>query len=91
MKSTRLSVMFAIVVLILVGMTTRLRTVREAQGLSLRELARRTGLDVAYLSRVERSRQSPSVRSLILISHELGLRDTVNALKRLTEDDGRGD
>lgn len=41
-----------------------LRSRREALGLSLRNLAHRVGVDVAYLSRVERDRVAPSERLL---------------------------
>lgn len=41
-----------------------LRASRVALGLSLRALAHRVGVDVAYLSRVERDRVSPSARLL---------------------------
>jgi transcriptional regulator with XRE-family HTH domain len=42
----------------------RLRTLRQARRLTQRELARRTGLAVPFLSRVENDRAEPSVRTL---------------------------
>jgi transcriptional regulator with XRE-family HTH domain len=42
----------------------RLRTARERRGLTLRELARRTGLSPSFLSQVERDLVSPSLASL---------------------------
>ena len=43
---------------------TRLRTVREASGLSQRELASRAGLTNGAISLIEKNRSSPSVSSL---------------------------
>ena len=48
-----------------------LRASRKALGLSLRALARRVGVDVAYLSRVERDRVSPSARLLSKLADAL--------------------
>lgn len=50
-----------------------LRTVREARGLSLREVARRAGIDPAHLSRIERGLVSPSVAVLKRLADVLGL------------------
>lgn len=55
---------------------------REAQGKSLRELAKRTGYDKAYISRVERGLQRPTVDFLRTIGRELGLRDLVDVIER---------
>jgi len=43
---------------------TRLRAVREAAGLSQRELARRAGVTNGTISLIEQNRNSPSVASL---------------------------
>lgn len=53
----------------------RLRAVREAQGRSLRSVAREAGLDPGQLSRIERGEQRASVDQLISIGRVLGLRD----------------
>jgi transcriptional regulator with XRE-family HTH domain len=53
----------------------RLRAVREAQGRSLRAVAREAGLDPGQLSRIERGEQRASVDQLISIGRVLGLRD----------------
>ena len=66
----------------LVQSTPPLRTVREANGLSLRELARRTEIDVAHLSRVERGQAVLSVRSLARVAEELGLRELTRLLSQ---------
>jgi transcriptional regulator with XRE-family HTH domain len=58
----------------------RLRTVREAQDLSLREAARRSGIDAAQLSRVERGESGLSINSLHALARVLGLRDLARVL-----------
>ena len=62
-----------------------LRTVREAQGLSLREAARRADLSPAHLSRVERGQGALSIEALARLANVLGLRD----LSRLLGQYGR--
>jgi DNA-binding transcriptional MerR regulator/quercetin dioxygenase-like cupin family protein len=49
----------------------RLRDLRIRKGLSLRELAGRTGLSSSYISSIERSLSSPSVASMSKIAAEL--------------------
>jgi transcriptional regulator with XRE-family HTH domain len=51
----------------------RLRQAREALGLSLRGLARRTGFSASFLSQVELGQASPSLGSLERIVAALGL------------------
>jgi len=51
----------------------RLRHAREANRMSLGEVAARSGVTKSFLSRVERDRTSPSVASLIGICDALGL------------------
>jgi transcriptional regulator with XRE-family HTH domain len=46
-------------------------TIRRRKGLTLAELAERTGFDKGYLSRVERGQKSPSISALIKISEAL--------------------
>ena len=58
----------------------RLRAVREAQGRSLRSVAREAGVDPSYLSRVERGLRRPSVPFLQAVGRALGLRNLVGAL-----------
>lgn len=55
--------------------TPPLRAIRQARGISLRKLARITGLDPAHLSRVERGRSGLSVRSLHTVADALGLKE----------------
>jgi transcriptional regulator with XRE-family HTH domain len=50
-----------------------LREVREAQGLSVRETARRAGLDPTHLSKVERGQAKLSIESLARLAAVLGL------------------
>ncbi len=50
-----------------------LRTVREAQGLGLREAAEKAGIDPAHLSRVERGRAALSVDALARLAKVLEL------------------
>jgi transcriptional regulator with XRE-family HTH domain len=63
----------------------RLRSVRLAQGKTLRSVARRAKVDPAHLSRIERGTASPSLSTLVAICRELGLRNVVDALKGLEE------
>jgi transcriptional regulator with XRE-family HTH domain len=58
----------------------RLKAVREAHGLTAGELSRLTGIDRAYLSRVENGRQRPSVEFLARVGKELGLRQLLAAI-----------
>lgn len=51
----------------------RLRSVREGAGLSQTELGRRTGIDQAVLSRLERGKHRPRVDTLRRIANALGL------------------
>lgn len=58
----------------------RLQVAREISGKSLRQVASEAGWDDAYISRVERGLQRPSVDFLIAIGRVLGIED----LKRLS-------
>ena len=51
----------------------RLRVLRKAGGLSLQQVAGRTGLSIGYLSQVERGVSSASVRALAIIAEGLGV------------------
>jgi transcriptional regulator with XRE-family HTH domain len=64
-----------------------LRAVREAQGLGLREAARRSGIDPAQLSRVERGESGLSVASLHALARVLGLRDLARLLAPYADGD----
>jgi transcriptional regulator with XRE-family HTH domain len=57
-----------------------LRAVRVAQGLTLREAARRAGVDPAHLSRVERGERQLSVESLGRLARVLGLLELARLL-----------
>lgn len=50
----------------------RLRQVRMARGISLRELARRIGVSASFVSQVERGKSNPSVGTLYAFVAELG-------------------
>lgn len=52
----------------------RLREQRKRLGLTLDEVARRTGLTKGFISEVERNRASPSVASLLAICDVLGIK-----------------
>jgi transcriptional regulator with XRE-family HTH domain len=70
---------------------------REQRGLSLRELARQTGISPSFLSRIEHDRRCPSKLVMIRLADLLGVpvkslqqRSVTTALdefKRLTEQD----
>jgi transcriptional regulator with XRE-family HTH domain len=63
-----------------------LRAVREAQGYSLREVARRANVDAAQLSRVERGLESLSVDALARVADVLGLRELNRLLSQYTRE-----
>jgi len=50
------------------------RNARKSQDLTLKQLARRTGLSVSLLSQIERGESSASISSLYKIAHALALR-----------------
>ncbi|MEB3031013.1 helix-turn-helix domain-containing protein [[Mycobacterium] nativiensis] len=52
-------------------MTELLRTVRKQRGLTLEGLAERTGLTKSYLSKIERSRSTPSIAVAIKVAQAL--------------------
>jgi transcriptional regulator with XRE-family HTH domain len=62
----------------------RVRTLREAMGLSLRDLAERSGVSAPMLSQVERGEASPTLAVAARIASGLDL--TLSQLLRLDED-----
>src|SRR4051812_23777145 len=62
----------------------RIRALREASGLSLRDLAERSGVSAPMLSQVERGETSPTLQVAGRIAHGLDLR--LSQLLRLDED-----
>jgi len=52
----------------------RLRELREAAGLSLADVAGRTGMDKGYVSRLETGRGNPTVGTLARYAQALGVR-----------------
>src|ERR1700744_1597678 len=62
---------------------TRVRTLREAMDLSLRDLAERSGVSAPMLSQVERGETSPTLHVATRIAHGLELR--LSQLLRLDE------
>ena len=63
---------------------SRVRALREAGGLSLRDLAERCGVSAPMLSQVERGETSPTLQVAARIAHGLDLR--LSQLLRLDED-----
>ncbi len=59
----------------------KVQEAREAAGLSLAELARRAGMDRAYISRIEAGSHAPTILVLLRIAAELDT--TVSALTAL--------
>ena len=57
-----------------------LRAVRIAHGYSLRDTARRAGIDPAHLSRVERGERQLSVDALARLAEVLGLTELAKLL-----------
>lgn len=66
-----------------VSVGTRVRALREAMGLSLRDLAERSGVSAAMLSQVERGETSPTLAVAEKIA--AGLELTLSQLLRLDE------
>src|SRR3712207_9300324 len=64
----------------------RVRALRDAMGLSLRELAARTGVSAPMLSQVERGETSPTL--LVASRIAAGLELTLSQLLRLDEAEG---
>jgi transcriptional regulator with XRE-family HTH domain len=64
----------------------RLRATREAQGLSLRYVARKAGVDPANLSRIERGIARPSLNTLVRIGRVLGLKNLVDTVGLFVEE-----
>src|SRR5919205_1205067 len=63
----------------------RIRALRDAGGLSLRDLAERSGVSAPMLSQVERGETSPTLAVAARIAHGLDLR--LSQLLRLDEAD----
>lgn len=61
-----------------------LRALREANGLGLRETARRAGLDPAHLMRVERGEAGLSIESLARLARVLGPEQLAKLLEPYT-------
>jgi transcriptional regulator with XRE-family HTH domain len=61
----------------------RLRAVREAKGLSLREAARRAQTDPTHLSRIERGLRQPTIPLLLRLSRALDLHNVADSIERL--------
>lgn len=66
-----------------------LRTIRLAQGRTLRDVARLAGISPSELSEVERGRRDPSARTLRAICAALGLKAAVKQLDALVPDPKR--
>ena len=57
----------------LLEVSQTIRKVRQAQGLTVEQLARRSGFSKGFISQVENFRQTPSLKALVKISEALGL------------------
>jgi len=71
--------------LAIVAVGPRVKALREAEGLSLRDLAERTGVSAPMLSQVERGETSPTLQVAARIASGLELR--LSQLLRLDEQD----
>ena len=63
-----------------------LRAVRQAQGRTLRETARRAQIDPGHLSRVERGQESLSIPALARLARVLGLTPLADLLAQYVSD-----
>ena len=52
----------------------KIKKLRIASGLSQKEVAQRSEITVSFLSQLERDKATPSLKSLINISHALGVK-----------------
>lgn len=52
---------------------TRMRELRKARGLTLKQLGEQTGLSIGYLSQLERQEADPSIRALNIVGKALGV------------------
>ena len=70
---------------ILLAFGASIKSLRLKKGLSQRELAKRSGLDVTYISGIERGVRNPSLKSLEKVAKGLGcsMSKTFEALDRL--------
>ena len=68
----------------IVAVGPRVKALREAEGLSLRDLAERSGVSAPMLSQVERGETSPTLQVAARIAAGLDLR--LSQLLRLDED-----
>ena len=59
-----------------------LRAVRRAQGLSLSEVAERSGVDIGHLSRIERGQAGLSIDTLARLAKVLGLHELERMLEQ---------
>jgi transcriptional regulator with XRE-family HTH domain len=64
----------------------RVRALREAMGLSLRDLAEKAGVSAQGIGQVERGETSPTISAASRIAHGLGL--SLSQLLRLDESEG---
>ena len=70
---------------ILLAFGASIKFLRLKKGLSQRELAKRSGLDVTYISGIERGVRNPSLKSLESVAKGLGcsISETCKALDKL--------
>ena len=68
----------------------QLRSIRQAKGISLKEMAQRTGLSANYLSQIERGKANPSISVLKRITDTLAVpyMSLVETSRTLKVDDG---
>ena len=68
----------------------QLRSIRQAKGISLKEMAERTGLSANYLSQIERGKANPSISVLKRITDTLAVpyMSLVETSRTLKPDDG---
>ena len=57
----------------LLEISQAIRKVRQAQGLTVEQLAKRSGFSKGFISQIENFRQTPSLKTLIRISEALAL------------------
>jgi HTH-type transcriptional regulator / antitoxin HipB len=60
------------------GIGDKLRTMRRAQGLKLKQLSWRSGLELRHISRMERGDLIPTIRTLEKIAEGLNMKLVVD-------------
>ena len=59
--------------MILLEISRKIRAMRQSQGMTVEQLARRSGFSKGFISQIENFRQTPSLKALVKIAEALGM------------------